>query len=187
VVEPEAATATATAEEVPAISVEGETEEVSAADREDDAKKSRVKDSGTTLHAGDSSDEDEHDRFEASSVASSAFSSAPGHTAAPSTKAQKGLDRAKGLVVEASRELRVKLYVGQVSVMFPPPPSLPPPECGRTHCLRKGVHWLDVVHPVLPHAPTPILDLKYVIENQSHLSLDPKRPRLPSWPGDRHP
>lgn len=115
-VEPEAAAPTA--EVVPTISVEGETEEVSAADSEGDAKKTRVKDSGTTLHAGDSSDEDEHDRFEASSVASSAFSSAPGHTAAPSTKTQKGLDTAKGLVVEASREVRVKLYVGQVSVMF---------------------------------------------------------------------
>ena len=115
VVEPEASVLAE--EEVPAITVEGE--KASAVGDDGDIKRAHLKDGGKTLHAGDSSDEDEHDRFEASSIASSAFSSAPGHTTAPSTKKQKGLDSANGLVVEASREVRVKLYVGQVSVMSP--------------------------------------------------------------------
>lgn len=94
---------------VPAISIAESEKSGNVEKKAEDSTKDRGS------HSADSSDEDVDERFEASSIASSAFSTPSGRVSGLSTKTPKGLDTEKGLVVEASRELRVKLYVGQVS------------------------------------------------------------------------
>lgn len=72
--------------------------------------------------------------------------SAMADSATTSIKCESQLDGRNGIIVDSDRELRIKLYMGQVCTVYVTV------LCSTTYARHlAGDYGLDVVHPVIPY------------------------------------